>query len=138
MINATYMPPMPSNDAMAAIYHLLDVIANAEKYKAKLDELAQARDVAREAIGQLTDLQAKHAAVAAEREIVSQMATLGKQRLEDALNAIAADRVRLQAEQDAHALSVKAHTAKRGKFDELVAAHSTKLAELDRLRKVLA
>jgi len=50
MINATYMPPMPSNDAMAAIYHLLDVIANAEKYKAKLDELAQARDVAREIV----------------------------------------------------------------------------------------
>ncbi len=132
------LPPAPSNETMAAIYHLLDVIANADKYKSKLDELAKVRDAAHEAIGKLSDLQKKHADLAAEREIVSQMATLGKQKLQDAMNALAADRAALAKDRDAHELSVKAHAAERQKFDELVAAHSARLNELDRLKKVLA
>jgi hypothetical protein len=138
MINAAYLPPTPSPDAIAALLQLFSLVSDPAKHKALIDELVKARDEATAALAQLFDLQEKHAAADAAREGYESMLTAAKERIGAIEVKLAADRRTHQAAVDEHARAVEAHGRSVAEFEREKAQHAGRLAEIDRVRKSLA
>jgi arginine utilization protein RocB len=89
----------PGHAEMLALYSLLDIVRDEAKYHSRLDELARARDEAYEAIGKLSNLREKHAAVEAEQAGYASMAEAARNRIADT-EAKLADRDAKQNERE--------------------------------------
>ena len=138
MMGLSTLPPMRSNDAIAALLQLFEIVSNPTKHKALIDELLRARDEAREAVGELGDLQAKHAEANAAREGYESMIAAAKERIAGFEAKLAADRAAHQAAVDEHARTIEAHKAAVVAFEKDKARHAARLDELERVRQSLA
>jgi hypothetical protein len=138
MMGLSTRPPTPSNDAITALLQLFEIVSNPTKHKALIDELTRARDEAHEAMSELSDLQAKHAAADAAREGYESMIAAAKERIAGFEAKLAADRAAHQAAVDEHARTVEAHKAAVAAFEKDKARHAARLDELERVRQSLA
>jgi hypothetical protein len=131
------MSPVIAPDATDGVFALLSLLADADGTRKKLAELVAARDDAETAYGKLADLEPKHAALAKERQYFESACTAERGRLQDARDALNADRADLAADREEHQRQVDALASDREALAKSQRAHADRLAALEQARRAL-
>jgi hypothetical protein len=132
------LPPTPSPDAITALLQLFSLVSDPAKHKALLDELTKVRDEAQTAVAEFEALDAKRAALDAERDVIRVLAKAHTDRLNAIEAKLATDRAAHQTAVDEHASAVEKHKQSVTEFEREKAAHANRLAEVDRLKQAIA
>jgi hypothetical protein len=137
MNNQTVTAPVIAPAATDGVFALLSLLADAAGTRKKLAELVAARDEAEAAYAKLADIEAKHAALAKERQDFEATCTAERGRLQDARDALNSDRAELAADGQEHQRQVDALASDREALAKSQRAHADRLAALEQARRAL-